>query len=678
MRHRFTCVAAVLALVGVGGAQRAEAQLRGEQYVVGLSAPVSFVQDPSDPTVQFVVQQGGLIRVIKNGALVAMPFLDLSTAIGTGGERGLLGMALAPDYATSRRFFVNFTNTDGHTVIARFMRSAGNPLVADTARFDLRWSTGQRWIPQPASNHNGGHLAFGPDGYLYIGLGDGGGAHDPFHLAQSPNNLLGKMLRIDVDVPDADPEGFDIPADNPFLDGVPVVAQPEIWSFGLRNPWKYSFDDPALGGNGALIIADVGQARWEEINYEPTGRPARNYGWRNYEGARSNVTTESLAYGPPVMPAFEYDHSEGGSISGGYVYRGSLLNAGFRGRYFFADFTSGRVWSIRFDLHAVTGEGIPTDLREHTSELAVSGGLGLITGFGVDSAGELYVISFTTGRIIRILGTSDTFAAAVPLPAADLNEDFLGDIIWQNESDGYLATWLMNGSVLSDSLLLHPNREADAGWKIVATPRMNPDFKTDIVWQHQQSGYVALWTMNGRTIVESVLFEPPQVADTGWKIVASGDVNGDGKTDLIWRHERDGWIAAWLMDGIRLIESVSFSPAQVADTNWTIVGAGDFNGNGHTDLVWWHRTEGWVVVWRMNRTALASSVATSVERVPDVNWTIAGVWDFNRDGQSDLIWQNRTEGWIATWRMNGLVVADSLLLTPSRVPDPGWRIVGPK
>ena len=668
----------ILCLGSAWGVSDARAQLRGETYVSGLSAPVEFVQDPSDPTVQFVVQQGGLIRAIKNGVLQSTPFLDLTSSISSGGERGLLGMAAAPDYASSGRFYVNFTNPAGHTVVARFMRSAGDPLLADPgSRFDLRWSTGQRWIPQPFSNHNGGHLAFGPDGYLYIGMGDGGGTDDPFHLAQSPNNLLGKMLRIDVDVSDSDQEGFDVPPDNPFLDGLPVPAQPEIWSFGLRNPWKFSFDDKA-GGTGALVIADVGQSRWEEINYEPAARPGRNYGWRNYEGSRAGVRSEALAYGSPVMPTFEYDHTEGGSITGGYVYRGASLNAAFRGRYFFADFSSGRVWSVRFDLHPSTGEATAADLREHTSELGGAGGLGLISSFGVDSAGELYIVSFTTGRLIRILGTGGAFAAAPTLPAADLDGDLFGDLVWQNDNDGYLATWLMNGLTLNDSVLLHPNRELDLGWKIVATPRMNPDFKTDVVWQHQTSGHVALWTMNGATILESALFEPGRVSDTGWKIVASGDVNGDRKPDLIWRHQSQGWIAAWLMDGIRLLDSVPLNPGAVTDPAWTITGAGDFNGDGHTDLVWWHRTAGWIVVWLMNRTTLVSSVATSVDRVGDVNWTIAGVWDFNRDGRPDLIWQNRTEGWIATWRMNGVTVVDSLLLSPARVSDPGWHIVGPK
>ena len=229
-------------------------------YVSGLTAPVEFVQDPSSPSVQFVVEQGGRIRVIEHGVLLPTPFLDVSGAISFGGERGLLGLAFPPDYAVSRRFFVNFTDPNGNTVVARFKRSIDNPLVADPAtRFDLRWGGGERFIEQPFANHNGGHLAFGPDGYLYVALGDGGSGNDPYNTAQRPDTLLGKLLRIDVSVADDDPKGTSCRPTTRSSDGVPIPALPEIWAFGLRNPWKFSFDDAALGGTGAMLIGDVGQ-----------------------------------------------------------------------------------------------------------------------------------------------------------------------------------------------------------------------------------------------------------------------------------------------------------------------------------------------------------------------------------------------------------------------------------
>lgn len=386
----------------VGLATPLFAQLTSRVVATGLSTPLEFVQDPSDPSTQFIVEQGGRIRVLRSGALQAQDFLNLSGSVTSGGERGLLGLAFARDDAAGGRFYVNFTDLAGNTVIARFRRSS-NPLIADAgSRFDLRWS-GVPYIAQPYANHNGGHLAFGPDGYLYIGMGDGGSGNDPDHNAQSPTSRLGKFLRIDVNVPDTDPNGYRVPSGNPFA----VSSVPEVWSFGLRNPWKFSFDNPALGGTGAMIIGDVGQNAWEEIDFEPAGRGGRNYGWRNREGAHPNVETRPPAYLPLIDPIFEYDHSAGSSITGGYVYRGQLLPASMRGRYFFADFISGRVWSVALSYNA-NGEASASGLLEHTSELGGTATLGNISAFGADAAGELYIVSYSRGAIIAILGPAPT------------------------------------------------------------------------------------------------------------------------------------------------------------------------------------------------------------------------------------------------------------------------------
>jgi glucose/arabinose dehydrogenase len=398
---RATTAAVLLILIALPG--QASGQISTKVFVSGLSSPLEFVQDPSDPSLQYIVEQGGRIRVVSGGVLQATDFLNLAGSITSGGERGLLGLALPPNYATSGRFFVNFTNLDGNTVVARFRRSS-NRLVADpTSRFDLQWGGVLGYIEQPFANHNGGHLAFGPDGYLYIGMGDGGSGNDPDHRAQDPNSRLGKFLRIDVNVADTDPVGYRIPPDNPFLDGVPLTALPEIWSFGVRNPWKFSFDDPSRGGSGALLIGDVGQNSWEEVDYEPPNRGGRNYGWRNREGAHDNVVDRPPAYRPLVDPIQEYDHSAGASITGGYVYRGTLLGPGMRGRYFFGDFIAGRVWSIALTVSPTTGEATASNLVEHTAELGGTGTLGNISSFGVDAAGELYVVSYSRGLVLKVV-----------------------------------------------------------------------------------------------------------------------------------------------------------------------------------------------------------------------------------------------------------------------------------
>jgi len=392
----------------------AAAQIRARALASGFMLPVAVIQDPVDRTLQYVVEQAGRIRIVRSGTVLANDFLNLTPLVASRGEQGLLGLAFAPDFATSGRLYVNFTNTSGDTVVARFRR-AGDGLVVDpSTRFDLRWGGvgAPPVIDQPFPNHNGGHLAFGPDGYLYIGLGDGGDENDPQHRAQNPAELLGKMLRVDVNVPLTHTIGYTAPSNNPFVGRGPANTRPEIWSFGLRNPWHYSFDDPARGGTGALIIADVGQNTWEEIDYEPRGSGGRNYGWRNREGAHNHVTSLPPAYQPLTDPIYEYNHSTGQSITGGFVYRGSALPAAFRGRYFFADYVAGRIWSIALAVDS-RGEAQAADLRDHTAELSAAGPLGNISSFGVDSDGELYLVSHSRGTIYKIVPAT----AAPPTPS---------------------------------------------------------------------------------------------------------------------------------------------------------------------------------------------------------------------------------------------------------------------
>jgi glucose/arabinose dehydrogenase len=403
---RYAAAIGALALLTLSGPAAAQAPLQSRIHARGFDRPIAIAQDPTDPAVQFVVEQAGRIRAIRSGAVVEPDVLDLRAVVLAGGERGLLGLAFAPDYASSGRFFVNFTNRDGDTVVARFRRSAA-PLVADPAsRFDLRWrgATAAATIPQPFSNHNGGHLLFGPDGYLYVGLGDGGSGDDPQHRAQAPGELLGKMLRVDVGVADTDPIGYRIPQDNPFIGRGPAGTRQEIWSFGLRNPWRYSFDDPARGGTGAMLIGDVGQSSWEEIDYEPPRQGGRNYGWRNREGAHDHVGNLAPAFGPLIDPIWEYDRSQGSSVTGGVVYRGRSLGTAYQGRYFFADFVRGTVWSVALQQTA-GGEATATNLINHTADLAATNPLGSVSSFGIDADGELFVLDYSNGAVLRIVGT---------------------------------------------------------------------------------------------------------------------------------------------------------------------------------------------------------------------------------------------------------------------------------
>lgn len=336
-----------------------------ELFAQGLNSPVELVHAGDDRL--FVVEQGGRIKIINNdGTVNPTPFLNISSKISTGGERGLLGLAFAPDYETSGRFYVNYTNTAGDTVIERYTVS-GNPDVANSDGTILLT------IDQPFGNHNGGNIHFGPDGYLWISMGDGGSSGDPNNYGQNKNVLLGKMLRIDVSG-----DAYTSPSDNPFVgeDGAD-----EIWAYGLRNAWKFSFDSET----GDLWIADVGQNLIEEINKQSSQTPGLNYGWRCYEGNDPYNTGGCDAPESMVFPIATYNHSGGRcSITGGYVYRGTAY-ANLVGKYFFADYCSGEIGWV---------DGDTLEFLTDTNDF--------ITGFGQDMSGQLYVVG--SGKVQKIVG----------------------------------------------------------------------------------------------------------------------------------------------------------------------------------------------------------------------------------------------------------------------------------
>ena len=341
----------------------ATAQVRADVYISGLTAPVAFVQDPTTAAVQFVVEQGGRIRVVRNGVLQSDQTFSICTAaIARGGERGLLGLAFCARLRDQRPVLRQLHQSAPATPSSRDSggrrESAASPIRRRASICRWRAAAGDSSRSRSRIT-TAAHLAFGPDGFLYIGLGDGGSGDDP----GSPRAESGRAARQDAAhrrqrAGRRIRPGYDVPADNPFVSGAPVRRWPEIWAFGLRNPWRYSFDDPARGGTGALVIGDVGQNAWEEIDYEPAGRGGRNYGWRNREGAHDNVTVAAarLSAARPIRSSNTATASAQ-SITGGFVYRGSALGGRrIAGRYFFADFVSGRVWSLALTVDPATGE----------------------------------------------------------------------------------------------------------------------------------------------------------------------------------------------------------------------------------------------------------------------------------------------------------------------------------
>ena len=338
----------------------------------GLSFPVHLTSPPGDPRL-FVVEKGGTVRIIRDGQVLSTPFLDLRGEVSGGSEQGLLSIAFHPDYGSNGRFFVDYTDRSGDTRVIEYRVSA-DPDRADPAPVQTILA-----VDQPFANHNGGLLVFGPDGMLFVGLGDGGSGGDPQGNAQNRGTLLGKILRIDVDAGNP----YAIPPDNPFAGQ--AGARGEIWAWGVRNPWRFSFDRET----GELFIADVGQNELEEVNARPGDEGGVNYGWNVMEGSECFRQDDCDRTGL-ALPVVEYDHGDGCSITGGFAYRGSAL-AELRGHYFYSDFCSGFVRSFRL------AGGTAVERREWP-ELEPGGS---VTSFGEDAGGELYLLT-REGSVHRV------------------------------------------------------------------------------------------------------------------------------------------------------------------------------------------------------------------------------------------------------------------------------------
>lgn len=394
---------------GTCTAQVTPLEIDFQPFASGFNDPVGLYHCGDDRL--FVVEQSdGHIEVLDaNGASLGT-FLDVGNLISTGSERGLLGLAFAPDYQTSGTFYINYTNNGGDTVIARYQVDSNDPDLADSGSAEIILT-----IEQPFGNHNGGHIAFGPDGHLYIGMGDGGSAGDPLNLSQNSTSLLGKMLRIDV----SSGSGYSIPSDNPYISD--QNTEDEIWAIGLRNPWKFSFDRET----GDLWIGDVGQSAWEEIHFQSAeSNGGENYGWRCYEGPAPYNTSGCLPESEYVFPVASVSHNSPDnwcSVTGGIVYRGSTYPA-MQGKYFFTDYCVG-------DFYALTPEGG----ENYSLDMLINNrGFGYVA-FGEDVNGELYAVRLN-GAIERIVDTCGPFNPSINASNGELQA-----------SAGVAYMWFLNG-----------------------------------------------------------------------------------------------------------------------------------------------------------------------------------------------------------------------------------------
>ena len=564
---------------------------RLQTRVSGLSSPI-FVANAGDGSKRlFVVERAGIIKVVQPGSNVTTNFLNITTRTSVDGERGLLGLAFHPNYETNRRFFVYYTRvSDGAIQIGEYQASSGDPNVADTTEKPIIT------ILHPTnSNHNGGTLAFGADGYLYIATGDGGSGNDPPNNAQNINQLLGKMLRLDINVPLPQTAPYLIPPSNPFAGAIPGAD--EIFAVGLRNPFRWSFD---RGGTNQLWVADVGQGTWEEVDIITNGG---NYGWRVYEGTQcTGLDAPQCIPANYVAPVFQYSSANPSSrcaITGGYVYRGTqgtLPN----GSYLYGDYCTGEIllWS--------GGQQLPLhDIVDFN-----------LTSFGEDEDGELYVVQIGTGIVQKVVPAKSN---------GDFDGDFRTDFAVYRDGNGFWYILHATGTIRTQSFLNSSG--------IPVPEDYDGDRKTDLAIFRGNEVKEWLWLDSSTNSFNVVAF------GSEGDIPVQADYDGDGKSDLaVFGTSTGTWLIRRSSDG----GTVTYQ--------WGVSGdvpvPGDYDGDGKNDVAVWRASDGgWYVINSTNNNISFNQ------------WGVPGdqpaTGDFDGDGRNDLaIFRQSTGQWFIKRSIN--------------------------
>jgi len=632
----------------------------------GLSQPLFVTAPTGDSGRLFIVQQNGQIRILNltTGTLNPTPFLTL-TGLITGGEQGLLGMAFDPNYATNGKFYLNFTVPggafgNGVTHVSQFSVSA-DPNIADPGSERILVM-----FDHPQANHNGGWIGFSPRAgdanNLYIATGDGGGGNDqgvghiePGGNAQSLATLLGKMLRIHIN---SAAGTYTIPPNNPFV-GV-AGARGEIWAFGLRNPFRNSFDRQT----GTMFIGDVGQSSREEIDAQQTTNPGggENYGWRVREGSIQNPAFPGVPRPPgAVDPIFDYPRSIGRTVIGGYIYRGQQI-PNLRGVYVFADAFGPELGPGLGQIFTLNYNGIiASNFQNITTQLFPTsrGGFTLSnpSSLGEDANGELYITDIGNGSVFKLVGSGTGVARAA---VRDFNSDGHPDYVLRNTTTRQTAIWYLNNNMFLSGAY---GPTLVAGWTLRGLADFNRDNRSDYALFAPNTRQTALWYLSGPTYITGV-YGPTLPA--GWELLVSADFNGDNKPDYVLGNAGTHQTAVWyLNNNVRV--GAGYGPT--LPPGWNLIGVGDFNGDGHPDYAVIDSITGQTAIGYLSGLTLIG--AASGPTIPS-GWLFVATADFNRDGKPDYVLYNAGTRQTAIWYLNNNIFVSGVL---GPTLPPSWSLV---